>query len=170
MSQTIADPYAVLEVPRNATEHQLRLAYRRLAKRYHPDLHPGTQDSEQMRRINEAWETLSSPARRGRYDAVSAQRGYSSSGHWTASARSSATRNTASQRVSRPWQAPSSMSRPYPPAWRPGEEEGPRWPSVVLGVAAGLILTVALLGGILPFPLFGLIILVFARGIFARFD
>ena len=170
MSQTIADPYAVLDVPRDATEQQVRLAYRRLAKQYHPDLHPGARDSERMRRLNEAWEMLSSPVRRARYDARSGQPVYSSSGHWRASTGSAAARNSASQGVSRPWQAPST-GRPHPGAWRSGEEEeGPRWPSIVLGVAASLILAIALFGGILPVPLFGLILLIFARGIFTRFD
>ena len=170
MSQTIADPYAVLELPRGASEQQVRLAYRRLAKRYHPDLHPGAQGSEKMRRVNEAWATLSSPVRRARYDALSMQRAYSSSGHWSASATSSAAGRAAPQGVSRPWQAPS-MARPYPRAWQPDDEDDrPRWPSVVLGVAASLILTIALIGGIPPFPLLGLILLIFVRGIFARFD
>jgi curved DNA-binding protein CbpA len=171
MTQTITDPYAVLGVPRGATEQQVRLAYRRLAKRYHPDLHPGSRDSERMRRINEAWEALSSPARRARYDAETMQRAYTSSGHWTASARSSATGNTASGGGGTAWQAPS-MARPDSQAWRPDhqEDDGPRWPSIVLGVAASLVLAIALFGGLLPFPLFGLILLIFVRGIFARFD
>jgi curved DNA-binding protein CbpA len=69
MSYQIADPYAVLGVPRNATNDQIRQAYRRLAMRYHPDLHPAERTSERMRRLNEAWQILASPVSRQRYDA-----------------------------------------------------------------------------------------------------
>ena len=40
MTKLTADPYAALGVRRDADERELRDAYRRLAKRYHPDLHP----------------------------------------------------------------------------------------------------------------------------------
>jgi curved DNA-binding protein CbpA len=77
------DPYAVLGVPRNASPMQVARARRRLAKRYHPDLHPDAASMSRMQRVNEAWEILSSPMRRARFDAGSfAPPG---SGHWTAS-------------------------------------------------------------------------------------
>ena len=59
----------MLGIPRRANERQVRQAYRRLAKRYHPDLHPDATASERMRRVNRAWEVLSSPAERAAYDA-----------------------------------------------------------------------------------------------------
>ena len=58
------DPYAVLGVPRTASSMQVARARRRLAKRYHPDLHPDAASMDRMQRINEAWEILSSPIRR----------------------------------------------------------------------------------------------------------
>jgi curved DNA-binding protein CbpA len=69
MAQTLTDPYATLGIPRDASERQVREAYRRLAMRYHPDRHPDEQTSERMRGVNEAWQILSSPIRRRRYDA-----------------------------------------------------------------------------------------------------
>jgi curved DNA-binding protein CbpA len=54
MSRQDLDPYSVLGVPRGATDQQLRDAYRRLAKQHHPDLHPGAEAAERMRRVNEA--------------------------------------------------------------------------------------------------------------------
>jgi hypothetical protein len=70
MSQAVTDPYAVLGVGRNATAHQLARAYRRLALRYHPDLHPGPESGLQMRRLNEAWQMVS---RQPRYRSGSAE-------------------------------------------------------------------------------------------------
>jgi curved DNA-binding protein CbpA len=80
------DPYAVLGVPRNASRVQVARARRRLAKRYHPDLHPEVTSMNRMQRINEAWEILSSPIRRARYDARTGSYAPPASAHWTASA------------------------------------------------------------------------------------
>ena len=50
------DPFAVLGVPSSATEDEIKAAYRKLAKKYHPDLNPGDKVAEQkMREINEAY-------------------------------------------------------------------------------------------------------------------
>ena len=64
------DLYIVLGVPQGATESEIKRAYRRLARRYHPDINPGDQTAEErFRQILEAYETLIDPARRSRYDA-----------------------------------------------------------------------------------------------------
>ncbi len=50
------DPFAVLGVPSSATEDEIKAAYRKLAKKYHPDLNPGDKAAEQkMREVNEAY-------------------------------------------------------------------------------------------------------------------
>ena len=58
----VNDPYAVLGVSRNATEDEIKTAYRRLAKRYHPDLNPGDPTAAaKMNEINEAYEQIKNP-------------------------------------------------------------------------------------------------------------
>ena len=60
------DPYATLGIPPSASRAEAARAHRRLAKRFHPDVNPGPEASERMRRVNEAWRILSNPARRAR--------------------------------------------------------------------------------------------------------
>jgi len=64
------DFYVVLGVRRQATDADIRRAYRRLARQYHPDLNPGDREAaERFRNIAAAYETLVDPLRRQRYDA-----------------------------------------------------------------------------------------------------
>ncbi|MCD7860251.1 MAG: DnaJ domain-containing protein [Firmicutes bacterium] len=59
------DPYSVLGVSPGASEEEIKKAYRRLAKQYHPDLHPGDEEAaRKMREINAAYEELQNPASR----------------------------------------------------------------------------------------------------------
>jgi len=63
------DYYKVLEVPRNASADEIKKAYRKLARRYHPDVNPGDQASEErFKQISEAFEVLSDPKKREVYD------------------------------------------------------------------------------------------------------
>src|SRR5918999_2254709 len=64
------DLYAVLGLAPGATIADIKRAYRRLARRYHPGINPGDRAAEAMfHRISEAYETLVDPARRQQYDA-----------------------------------------------------------------------------------------------------
>ena len=61
--------YRSLGVQPGATAEELKKAYRGLAKKYHPDLHPGDKEAEaRFKEINEAYETLSDPQKRKEYD------------------------------------------------------------------------------------------------------
>ena len=57
-----ADPYKVLGVSPNASDEEIKKAYRDLAKKYHPDLHPGDKECERkMNEINAAYEQIKNP-------------------------------------------------------------------------------------------------------------
>lgn len=61
--------YAVLGVPSTATDAEIRSAYRRLAKQWHPDVAKEPDAAEQFKRINHAYEMLRDPAKRAKYNA-----------------------------------------------------------------------------------------------------
>ena len=62
------DPYRVLEVDPEASDDAVKAAYRRLARRYHPDLAAEPDAASKMAVVNRAWELLGEPAKRARYD------------------------------------------------------------------------------------------------------
>src|SRR5260370_900941 len=65
---TATDYYALLGLQRNATEEQVRSAYRKLARQYHPDVNTSPDAAEKFNKITEAYEVLSDAERRQRYD------------------------------------------------------------------------------------------------------
>lgn len=63
------DYYEVLGIAKNATEEEIKKAYRRLAIKYHPDKNPGDKEAEEkFKQVAEAYECLSDAKRRARYD------------------------------------------------------------------------------------------------------
>jgi len=63
------DYYEVLGIGKNATDAEIKSAYRKLAKKYHPDLNPGNKEAEEkFKEVNEANDVLSDPQKRQRYD------------------------------------------------------------------------------------------------------
>jgi DnaJ-class molecular chaperone len=63
------DYYNILGVPRGAPEKDLKAAYRKLARKYHPDVNPGDKSAEaRFKEINEAYEVLSDADKRKKYD------------------------------------------------------------------------------------------------------
>jgi curved DNA-binding protein len=64
------DYYATLEVPRDADADTIRKAYRRLARKYHPDISKEPQAEARFKDVGEAYETLKDPERRAAFDAL----------------------------------------------------------------------------------------------------
>ena len=65
---SLPDYYAVLEVPMIATQAEIKRSYRRLARRYHPDLNQQALDKH-IKQLNEAYKVLGNPTKRAAYDA-----------------------------------------------------------------------------------------------------
>lgn len=161
------DPYAVLGVSRTASALQVARARRRLAKQFHPDLHPGEDVSEKMQRINEAWHILSSPGRRAAYDLDHPAAGTIGGAHWGAATRRtirpvqpSSTRTWATWRASaeetraaprtvrRPGEMPVRPARrPVRSAQQPTTFRDSGWAALVAAVVILLILAASIAAG-----------------------
>lgn len=69
MAEQKRDYYEVLGIQKGASEDEIKKAYRRMAKQYHPDLHPGDKEAEaHFKEVGEAYEVLSDAQKKARYD------------------------------------------------------------------------------------------------------
>ncbi|MCA9563864.1 MAG: J domain-containing protein, partial [Myxococcales bacterium] len=64
-----SDLYGILGIARSATDKEIKAAYRKLAKQYHPDLNPGNAEAEEkFKQVSAAFEVLGKPEKRKLYD------------------------------------------------------------------------------------------------------
>ena len=74
MATAFRDYYATLGVPRTATEKEVKTAFRKLARKYHPDVNQDNKDAEaRFKEVTEAYEVLGDPEKRKTYDEIGSQ-------------------------------------------------------------------------------------------------
>lgn len=115
------DPYQVLGVSPNASEDEIRQAYRRLAKQYHPDLNPGDKTAAQkMNEINAAYDAIKNPQA---YRQQQARQQYSQSGYQEYNPFEDLFRSWGAQSQSDDWQQESRNGWQTWYTYRPSGEE-----------------------------------------------
>jgi DnaJ-class molecular chaperone len=78
------DYYKILDLSKNASEQDIKTAFRKLARQYHPDLNPNNKQAEErFKEINEAYEVLGDPEKRRKYDSSSLDWGRSNSSSYS---------------------------------------------------------------------------------------
>jgi hypothetical protein len=133
------DYYTLLGVAREATTAEIKRVYRKLAKQYHPDVNNNPDAAERFREITDAYDTLTDPDRRRRYDrlhptgtrttgAGTAGRHYTNSGNGTKTGTGSAGGST---------QAASQLLKVLEDIWLEIRRRHPEVPRVVIIIASG---------------------------------
>ena len=135
MTTTTADYYALLGVPPGATTAQIKSAYRKLAKQYHPDVNTSSDAAERFREITEAYDTLTDPDRRRRYDRLhSTGRTTGADDEWSRSTTSGTGSANGNRNVS---QAASQILKVLEDTWLEIRRGHPEIPAAVIIIASG---------------------------------
>src|SRR5690242_5020728 len=136
MTTTTADYYALLGVDPGATTAQIKSAYRKLAKQYHPDINDSSDAAEKFREITEAYDTLTDPDRRRRYDRLYGTRTGTSDGTRSGNARSGNRTRTGNGSTNGP-QAASRILKILEDTWLEIRRWHPEIPAAVIIIASG---------------------------------
>ncbi len=81
MKQMVKDLYGTLGIQKGASEEEIKRAFRKMARKYHPDVNPNDKDAEQkFKEVNEAYQILMDPKKREMYDKFGVIEGDPSSG------------------------------------------------------------------------------------------
>ena len=137
---TATDFYALLGVPPDATTAQIKSAYRKLAKQYHPDVNDSPDAAERFREITEAYDTLTDPDRRRRYDRLHGIRTGTSGTNGTSSGNTSSghrARTQAGSANGNGSQVASTILRVLEDIWLEIRRWNPEIPPVVIIIASG---------------------------------
>ena len=133
---TAPDPYKTLQVDPEAEDEVIVAAYRRLARKYHPDVSPGAEAAARMIAINAAWEQIGDPAKRAAFDreravrAAMARSTHASTSRPSAAPPASGTPPAGSAR-------PTTSGASTPPPKPPPETVSPDWTSGRSSVGGG---------------------------------
>jgi curved DNA-binding protein CbpA len=109
----VPDPYKILQVDPEAEDEVIEAAYKRLARKYHPDVAPGPEAQERMVRINQAWELLRDSTRRAAVDRARARTAGSAARAAAAEARARATAQAQARATYQPRPGQQPASRTY---------------------------------------------------------
>ena len=137
-----ANPYTILGVRRGATLREIAPAYRRLARRHHPDVDRDAAAPARMRQINAAWKILRDPVQRSLYDAspADAPRRPAPPRHWAGVPRRTP------QSTTRRWEGQRPVTAIHNP--RRARSAGSFRESGLAGALAGLVILLLMFGAV----------------------
>jgi curved DNA-binding protein CbpA len=121
----LPDPYKTLQVDPEAEDEVIEAAYRRLARKYHPDVAPGPDAQDRMVRINQAWEVLRDPTRRAALDRARTRTAGSAARAAAADARTAAADARARSAAQAASEAARSRTTPSQPRSAPRPQADP---------------------------------------------
>jgi curved DNA-binding protein CbpA len=134
-----ADYYELLGVPPGATTAQIKSAYRKLAKKYHPDLNNSLDAADRFREITEAYDTLTDPDRRRRYDRLYGTRTGTSGtgGPWGGNTSSGHRRRASGSARGKSSPVASTILKVLEDIWLEIRRWNPEIPAAVIIIASG---------------------------------